>query len=76
MSQNSYITTHQAECMDCYRCLRNCPVKSIGFVTGQAKVEPDRCILCGRCVVECPQKAKVYRNETDKVRSLLMARIR
>ena len=28
---SSFITTHQAECMDCYRCLRNCPVKSIGF---------------------------------------------
>lgn len=68
---SSFITTHQAECMDCYRCLRNCPVKSIGFVTGQAKVEQDRCILCGRCVVECPQKAKVYRNEIDQVREML-----
>ncbi|MEA4893022.1 MAG: [Fe-Fe] hydrogenase large subunit C-terminal domain-containing protein [Peptococcaceae bacterium] len=71
MNSSGIITTHQAECMDCYRCLRNCPVKAIGFVTGQAKVEPDRCILCGRCVVECPQKAKVYRNEADKVRNLL-----
>ena len=42
---SSFITTHQAECMDCYRCLRNCPVKSIGFVTGQAKVEQDLSLI-------------------------------
>ena len=65
------ITTHQAECMDCYRCLRNCPVKSISFVTKQAKIDPDRCILCGRCVVECPQKAKVYLNQTDEILKML-----
>ncbi len=65
------ITTQQAECKDCYRCLRGCPVKSIGFVTKQAKIQEERCILCGKCVVECPQKAKVYLNETDEIRRLL-----
>ncbi len=65
------ITTQQAECKDCYRCLRGCPVKSIGFVTKQAKIQEDRCILCGKCVVECPQKAKVYINEVEEIRRLL-----
>lgn len=68
---NEYIWTQQAECRDCYRCLRNCPVKSISFVTKQAKIDPDRCILCGQCVVECPQKAKVYQNQTDQVLKML-----
>ena len=65
------ITTQQAECRDCYRCLRNCPVKSISFVTKQAKIDADRCILCGRCVIECPQKAKVYINNSEQVSQLL-----
>lgn len=68
---HNIITTQQAECRDCYRCLRNCPVKSISFVTKQAKIDEKRCILCGRCVVECPQKAKVYQNNTDKVIEML-----
>jgi len=68
---HSIITTQQAECRDCYRCLRYCPVKSISFITKQAKIDEDRCILCGRCVVECPQKAKVYRDNTEKVLAML-----
>ncbi len=68
---NDIIWTQQAECRDCYRCLRNCPVKSISFVTKQARIDSDRCILCGRCVVECPQKAKVYLNQTGAVLKML-----
>ncbi|WP_051965992.1 [Fe-Fe] hydrogenase large subunit C-terminal domain-containing protein [Thermanaerosceptrum fracticalcis] len=62
------ISTRQADCKDCYRCLRACPVKAISFKGNQAKIEPDRCVLCGRCVVECPQKAKIVRNQTFKIK--------
>ncbi|MBZ4653663.1 MAG: putative sensor protein [Peptococcaceae bacterium] len=62
------ISTRQADCKDCYRCLRTCPVKAISFKGNQARVDPDRCVLCGRCVVECPQKAKIVRNQIYKVK--------
>ncbi|MEZ7892890.1 MAG: [Fe-Fe] hydrogenase large subunit C-terminal domain-containing protein [Candidatus Wallbacteria bacterium] len=64
--QNKIISTNKAQCRDCYRCLRVCPVKAIKMVNGQAFVDPTRCILCGTCVLECPQKAKVIRNDIGK----------
>lgn len=68
------ITTRQADCKDCYRCLRSCPVKAISFKGNQAKVDADRCVLCGRCVVECPQKAKIVRNHSYKVKDYFTRR--
>ena len=61
------ITTRSADCKDCYRCLRVCPVKAISVKGGQAKVREESCILCGRCVLECPQQAKLIRSEVYKV---------
>lgn len=63
----SIISTKQTNCMDCYRCLRGCPVKAISFQNHQAKVNEERCILCGRCVVLCPQKAKIVRNKIYEI---------
>jgi len=66
------IKTKEAQCKDCYRCLRNCPVKAISFSAQiQARVDENRCILCGRCVVECPQQAKVVWSELGKVKDFL-----
>lgn len=66
------ITTREAQCKDCYRCLRSCPVKAISFSSKiQARVEEERCILCGQCVVECPQQAKVVRTDLAYVKELL-----
>ncbi len=52
------IQTSEARCQDCYRCVRECALKSIALSHGQAKVLDDRCVLCGRCVKACPQNAK------------------
>ncbi|EAX46747.1 hydrogenase large subunit domain protein [Thermosinus carboxydivorans Nor1] len=52
------LTTLQANCKDCHRCVRVCPIKAIGIRRGQARLVDDKCILCGKCVVECPQQAK------------------
>lgn len=62
------ITTLKANCTDCHRCVRSCPVKAIGIYKGQARLVDDNCILCGRCVIECPQKAKQVQNELDLIR--------
>lgn len=71
------ISTDQAQCRDCYRCVRSCPVKAIEVLSGpnareaHAKVLIERCILDGRCVTICPQKAKHVRGDATSVRALL-----
>ena len=62
------IRLKQNNCKDCYKCIRNCPVKAISFANNRAEIIPDECILCGRCFVACPQNAKEIRSDLDKVR--------
>ncbi len=57
------VYTDNAECRDCYRCIRVCPVKAIRMDINQALIVPERCISCGTCIRECPQGAKKYRND-------------
>ena len=66
------LTLKKSNCKNCYKCIRNCPVKSIRFSGGQAHIIGDDCILCGRCFVVCPQNAKEIVNDTEKVRVMLM----
>lgn len=54
-------------CKDCYKCIRNCPVKAISFEHNQARIIEDACILCGQCFVVCPQKAKEIRSDLQAV---------
>ena len=68
------VYTLTANCRDCYRCIRVCPVKAIRIQDGQAYVDDNRCIQCGTCVRECPQHAKTIRSDTESVRDLLADR--
>ncbi len=65
------IKTDLANCMDCYRCVRACPVKAISVHEGQAHVMDSLCIQCGTCVHECPQHAKLIVSELDTVKALI-----
>src|SRR6056297_3196134 len=65
------IYTEQTECQDCYKCLRQCPVKAIRIHDGHAQVIPEMCIMCGKCVDLCPVGAKKVRNDIDPVLELL-----
>ncbi|QSQ07820.1 Periplasmic [Fe] hydrogenase large subunit [Koleobacter methoxysyntrophicus] len=67
----SLITISQANCKNCYKCVRYCPVKAIKIKDGQAEVIEERCISCGICVNICPQKAKVIRSDIDKVKGFI-----
>ena len=66
-----YLDFTGSKCRDCYKCLRECPVKAIKFVDHEARIIEDRCILCGKCTVVCPQNAKRVHSETDTVEALL-----
>ncbi len=69
--QENVVYTLTANCQDCYRCVRVCPVKAIRVIDGQAYIEDELCIKCGTCVRECPQGAKTVRPSIDDVKSLL-----
>ncbi|MBH1940671.1 4Fe-4S binding protein [Mobilitalea sibirica] len=68
---NHYIQLKKANCKNCYKCIRHCPVKSIKFADHQAHIVKDQCILCGECFVACPQNAKQIRNDVDVAKSLI-----
>ena len=61
----------KSNCKNCYKCIRNCPVKAIKFSGNQAHIIGNECILCGKCFVVCPQKAKEIVNEIEKVKVFL-----
>ena len=65
------VFTLTARCRDCYRCLRNCPVKAIRMQNGQAYVDETRCIACGTCIRECPQQAKTFRYDINTAQKLI-----
>ena len=62
------------ECHDCYKCIRECPVKAIRLENGHASVIPEKCVACGTCVKTCPSNAKRVRNDIDKVKNLILAK--
>ena len=68
---SKYLEFRNARCKDCYKCLRECPVKAIDVKGHRAEIIEDRCILCGHCTQACPQNAKVVHSEIDEVRRLL-----
>jgi len=65
------IYTEKTECQDCYKCVRNCPVKAIKVENGRAMIVHDLCVFCGRCVTACPVGAKRVRDDLPRVKRLL-----
>ncbi len=63
-----------AQCRDCYKCVRRCPVKAIRVENDHAVVSPEDCIYCGTCVETCPNHAKMVRDDLKQVRNLVAAR--
>lgn len=66
-----YLDFKKAKCKDCYKCLRECPVKAIKIENHQAKIIKERCILCGKCTRICPQNAKSVHSSKEEVLELI-----
>ncbi len=66
-----YIISHKSNCKNCYKCIRNCPVKSIRFSGNQANIIESECIFCGQCYTVCPQNAKEIHTELENVKIAL-----
>lgn len=64
------VFTEKANCQDCYKCVRSCPVKAIKVENGSATILYELCIMCGGCVEVCPAGAKKVRDDLGRVRQL------
>jgi len=71
MNYQSPIFTEKTQCQDCYKCIRECPVKAIRVENGHAMVVSEQCVLCGHCVTACPAGAKRVRDDLSRARQLL-----
>ncbi len=67
----SIIQFREANCKNCYKCIRSCPVNAIAFKNDQAEIIHDECTLCGNCLKVCPQNAKSVNSEIEKVKKFI-----
>ena len=67
----SNINFSKADCKNCYKCLRSCPVKAIKFENEQATIDEERCIECGHCLTICPQNAREIKSDLDTVKKAI-----
>lgn len=67
----SFVNFSKANCKNCYKCLRACPVKAIKFHHEQAEVVDERCIACGHCMIVCPQNARNIESDLEAVKEKL-----
>ena len=65
------VYTIQDKCRVCYTCVRECPVKAIKIINGQAMVITERCIACGNCTKVCKQEAKAFASGIGLVKDIL-----
>ena len=68
---NPLVFTIKNRCRVCYTCVRECPVKAIKIMDGQAEVINERCIVCGNCVKVCSQGAKTYTSNINDVQNII-----
>ncbi len=67
----STIELNTGHCQNCYKCIRECPVKAIQFKNGKAEILEKECILCGKCLQACPQNAQFIQDDVEEVKKLL-----
>lgn len=68
------IYTERNECQDCFKCVRECPVKAIKIGNSCANIIQEACLACGHCVGVCPSGAKRVRDDLTAAKRLLETR--
>ena len=66
----------KANCQNCYKCLRTCPVKAIKIKDEQAEIVEERCIDCGQCLIVCPQHAREIKSDLAEIKEAIANRKR
>ena len=66
-----YLNFQEANCQNCYKCLRTCQVKAIKIEEKQARIIPELCVGCGECFAICPQNAKNVMTDITHVKELI-----
>lgn len=61
----------EANCKNCYRCVKICKVKAIRVKNHQAKIERKLCIACGECFLVCSQNARKIHTDMDQVKAYI-----
>jgi Iron only hydrogenase large subunit, C-terminal domain len=69
----NYMNFSRANCKNCYKCLRSCPVKAIKFKNEQAEIVEDRCIACSHCLSICPQNARHIVSDLERVKEAIFS---
>ncbi len=59
--------TEKNNCQDCYKCIKECPVKSIKIENTSASIRYEYCTYCGHCLTICPANAKKLRDDTQEI---------
>lgn len=70
----SLLNFSKANCKNCYKCLRACPVKAIKIKDEQAEIVEDLCIGCGQCLVVCPQDARNIKSDLLEVKEAIKSK--
>lgn len=67
----SILNFSKANCKNCYKCLRACPVKAIKIKNEQAEIVEDLCIGCGQCLIICPQNARQIKSDLQEIKNAI-----
>lgn len=51
------VTYDESKCINCNKCLKNCPMNVNMKNNSRKRENESECILCAKCVKECPTKA-------------------
>lgn len=70
-----YLNFNADNCKNCYKCLRDCPVKAITVIDERARIDERLCILCGHCVNACRFNAKEVESAIPTVKKLLKGKV-
>lgn len=71
-----YVNVAEANCKNCYKCLKVCPVKSIKYSDNHVEVLEGECVLCGRCIRNCPQHAKSLVHDVSGIKQAVRSSAR